>query len=347
MPSYRESHIELAGGFLCPRTRVGVLSLTVQIKDLDKWIQIWYADDANNCGKLPLLREWFLTCSLPRAQISVTSRSHQRVSLWWHSAISRRQNDCSVTLASKSARQAGFLEGMWDRQQAGRSKLTFSRKFSPGCTTLIAEAAGSQPQDAYAAHTKSLSFEWTFVQRVVQEGGDLFEPVEEMICNKFLPQLLGSEFTPEDRAVFALPVKFAGLGIPNPTATAKNAFRTSKRPASHLTDAISGQGEMDHITHGQVVMEARTEHRGSRRQEHAANLNSTLANFADDKQRIVRRAADHPIGAWLSVLPCAKHNAVLSPWEIRDGLCMRYQLPSNTCTTDAMVVEHVSRLITD
>ena len=98
------------------------------------------------------------------------------------------------------------------------------------------------------------------MQRVVQECGDLFEPVEEMICDKFLPQLLGSEFTPEDRAVFALPIKFAGLGIPNPTTTAKNAFRTSKRAASHLTDAISGQGEMDHITHGQVVMEARTEH---------------------------------------------------------------------------------------
>ena len=127
--------------------------------------------------------------------------------------------------------------------------------------------------------------------------------------------------------VFALPVKFAGLGIPNPTTTAKNAFRTSKRAASHLTDAISGQGEMDHINHGQVVMEARTEHRGSRRQEHVANLNSTLAKFADDKQRIVRRAADHPIGAWLSVLPCAKQNAVLSPREFRDGLCMRYQLP--------------------
>ena len=78
----------------------------------------------------------------------------------------------------------------------------------------LAEAAGSQPQDAYAALTKSLSFKWTFVQRVVQECGDLFEPVEEMICDKSLPQLLGSEFTPEDRAVFALPVKFAGLGIP-------------------------------------------------------------------------------------------------------------------------------------
>ena len=58
-----------------------------------------------------------------------------------------------------------------------------------------------------------LSFEWTFVQRVVQLCGDLFEPVE-MICDNFLPQLLDSEFTPEERAVFALPVKFAGLGIP-------------------------------------------------------------------------------------------------------------------------------------
>ena len=71
-------------------------------------------------------------------------------------------------------------------------------------------------------------------------------------------------------------------------------------------------------------MEARTEHRGFRRQEHAVNLNSTLAKFADDKQWIVRRAADCRIGAWMSVLPCAKQNAVLSPRELRDGLCVRY-----------------------
>ena len=96
-----------------------VLPLIVQLKYLDKWIQIWYADDANNCGKLPLLREWFdmLVTNSARAKVWVTSRSHQKVSLWWQSAISRRrQNDFSVTLASKSARQAGFFEGMWDRR---------------------------------------------------------------------------------------------------------------------------------------------------------------------------------------------------------------------------------------
>ena len=107
--------------------------------------------------------------------------------------------------------------------------------------------------------------------------GNLFEPVDELICDKFLPQLLGSEFTPEDCTVFDLPVKFSGLGIFNSTTTAKIAYQTSKRATRHLTDAISGQGEMDHITHGQEVMEARTEYRGSRRQEHTANFNNRLA----------------------------------------------------------------------
>ena len=41
----------------------------------------------------------------------------------------------------------------------------------------------------------------------------------------------------------------------------------------------------------------------------------------------MRRAADHPIGAWLSVLPSIKNNAVLSPREFRDGLSLRYQKP--------------------
>ena len=325
---------------------LGVLPLIVQLKDLDKWIQIWYADDANNCGKLPLLREWFdmlVTKGPDFGYFPEPSKSILVVAECDIPEAERLFSDIGIQICTSSRILGGHVGSSTGRKEYIQQKV-LSWVHHVDC---LAEAAGSQPQDAYAALTKSLSFEWTFVQRVVQECGDLFEPVEEIICDKFLPQLLGSEFTPEDHAVFALPVKFAGLGIPNPTTTAKNAFRTSKRAASHLTDAISGQGEMDHINHGQVVMEARTEHRGSRRQEHVANLNSTLAKFADDKQRIVRRAADHPIGAWLSVLPCAKQNAVLSPREFRDVFVCAINCPSNTCTTDAMVVEHISHSITD
>ena len=307
---------------------LGVLPLIVQLKDLDKWIQIWYADDANNCGKLPLLREWFdmlVTKGPDFGYFPEPSKSILVVAECDIPETERLFSDIGIQICTSSRILGGHVGSSTGRKEYIQQKV-LSWVHHVDC---LAEAAGSQPQDAYAALTKSLSFEWTFVQRVVQECGDLFEPVEDMICNKFLPQLLGSEFTPEDRAVFALPVKFAGLGIPNPTTTAKNAFRTSKRAASHLTDAISGQGEIDHITHGQVVMEARTEHRGSRRQEHVANLNSTLAKFADDKQRIVRRAADHPIDNLQNYCLGTRYGA-----RSRSRLCRRLSISLVRCRHD-------------
>ena len=79
--------------------------------------------------------------------------------------------------------------------------------------------------------------------------------------------------------------------------------------------------------HYMYVMKARVEHQVSRKQESMASLNAVVQTFPEPKQRIVRRAADHPIRAWLSVLPSIKNNAVLSPIEFRDGISLRYQKP--------------------
>ena len=36
-----------------------MLPMIVQLKNLEKWIQAWYADDVSSCGKLTLLSDWF------------------------------------------------------------------------------------------------------------------------------------------------------------------------------------------------------------------------------------------------------------------------------------------------
>lgn len=127
--------------------------------------------------------------------------------------------------------------------------------------------------------------------------------------------------------VNALPIKFAGFGIANPTATANSAFETSKTATKHLSTAIQGQARMDTREHHLSVTRARSAHRASRKRENTAAFNTVLQTFPESKQRVLRRAADHPIGSWLSVLPCAKNNAVLSPREFRDGIALRYQKP--------------------
>ena len=81
--------------------------------------------------------------------------------------------------------------------------------------------ARKNPQSAYAGLQKSLQQEWAFVQRVTLGFGDAFGPVEEEIKTAFLPELFkGVGDGALGRAITRLPVKQAGLALPDPTRTA-------------------------------------------------------------------------------------------------------------------------------
>ena len=123
------------------------------------------------------------------------------------------------------------------------------------------------------------------------------------------------------------PVKFAGLALANPTSTATSAYSSSLKAAGHMRDAIVGCVDMDIGCHRSCVTSARLEARNCRRQDHQDQFGLSIQGFSESKQRAIRRAIDHPIGAWLSVLPCPKNDSVLSPREFRDGLAIRYQKP--------------------
>ena len=77
--------------------------------------------------------------------------------------------------------------------------------------------------------TKSLQQEWQYLQRVVPDMGPAFQPLEEALCEVFLPALLQEEPPGTLLDSFCdLPVRLAGIGIPNPILTAPVNFATSQ-----------------------------------------------------------------------------------------------------------------------
>ena len=61
-----------------------------------------------------------------------------------------------------------------------------------GWKELVAILAGvslKHPQSAYAGLQKSLQQEWAFVQRATPGVGAAFSPVEEALCEVFVPSL--------------------------------------------------------------------------------------------------------------------------------------------------------------
>jgi len=55
----------------------------------------------------------------------------------------------------------------------------------------MTKASESQPQAAQMALTKSLQFEWAYLQRVVPNCGDAFAPLRDTIKQKFWPAVFG------------------------------------------------------------------------------------------------------------------------------------------------------------
>ena len=81
--------------------------------------------------------------------------------------------------------------------------------------------ARKHPQSAYAGLQKSLQQEWAFVQQVTPGISNAFGPVEEEIAKAFLPALFeGVGDGAPGREITCLPVKQAGMALPDPTETA-------------------------------------------------------------------------------------------------------------------------------
>ena len=70
----------------------------------------------------------------------------------------------------------------------------------------------------------------------------ILEPLEYALRQKLLPALTGRDgITDTERELFALPIKFGGLGIANPTKTANAQYSSSQRVTAPLTALILQQ----------------------------------------------------------------------------------------------------------
>ena len=80
--------------------------------------------------------------------------------------------------------------------------------------------------------------------------------MEEVIREKFIPALVGRNISDIERRIFALPVRYGGIGISNPTITADTEFNISATVTGSLVDIIMNQ-EMDYTNYNKEhVVEA-------------------------------------------------------------------------------------------
>ena len=130
------------------------------------------------------------------------------------------------TIVTGARYLGGHVGTVESRDEWVREKVNL---WSEGVEAL-SKVAQSSPHAAFVGLQKSLQSEWMHLQRVVGGIGHHFAPVENSIRTTFLPALLESKEIDDDlRRIFSLPVKHAGIALPNPTTTASHNYSASKK----------------------------------------------------------------------------------------------------------------------
>ncbi len=166
----------------------------------------------------------------------------------------------------------------------------------------LAKVAERFPQAAYAGLQKSLQHEWQFLQRVTKGLGNEFSDVEQALHHNFLPALFGQDSVDDPlRQLASLPVKKAGLAIPNPTLTAESNWTSSTVICGHLVAAIRGRVEFRSADHQQIRSAGIKEMKKRQLENSKESLDAILTAQPARRSQTIRRGEQ--TGAWLSVLP--------------------------------------------
>ena len=95
---------------------------------------------------------------------------------------------------------------------------------------VLSKIAEIYPHAAYAAFIHSIKGKWQFVMRTMNNIEELFQPIEDIITEKFIPALTGrSHCSIEDRKLLSLPTRYGGLNITNPVEEANLQFDASQK----------------------------------------------------------------------------------------------------------------------
>jgi hypothetical protein len=284
--------------------------------------QPWYADDSGAGGKFTGIREYVTALKKhgpARGYFPEPSKSILIVSEHNRKAAEIEFKDLGFTVVSGWRYLGGFL-GEETEQKLWVEKKT--KKWTAAVREL-AKVAKRYPQAAYAGLHKSLQQEWQFIQRVTSGLSDEFIDVQKALQEDFIPALFGNPQVDDIPGQLAcLPIKKAGLAIPDPTVTAVASHTASEVICGHIIAAIRGKAKFRSTDHSSTMSAGKAAYRARNAAANQGKLDSILKKLSPERRRTILRGEQ--TGAWLSTLPSIVNGTELSTQEFRDAINMRY-----------------------
>jgi hypothetical protein len=145
------------------------------------------------------------------------------------------------------------------------------------------------------------------------------------ITECFLPALFRDTLDGKDDVrllLHGLPVKHAGMAIPDPTKSAKSNYEASSLVTSHLFAALTGSKAFRSQEHVAVMTDVKSEVKSRKQTTDDRTLKSILSKLPCDVSRAIARGKK--TGQWLSVMPSTINGTDLAAQEFRDALLLRF-----------------------
>ena len=286
--------------------------------------EVWFADDATGGGSLTALRSWWdklVTLGPNFGYHPNGDKTWLVVKEGLEDAATEAFVGTSVRVTTQGRKHLGAALG--------------SRSFVEQCVSQqveewIAELeqlstiARSHPQAAYSAYSHGLKGKWLYLARTVPNIGNLLQPLENILREKFIPALTGRPAPGDtERELLALPARNGGLGIINPATIAEREHQASLHLSAPLISLIiQRQTDLAQSTTSQrrarrEIMQAKREYED----QAAANVHDKLPK---PLQRARKLASEKGASSWLTALPLQHHGFAIHKGAFRDALALRY-----------------------
>ncbi|CAB0015791.1 unnamed protein product [Nesidiocoris tenuis] len=301
---------------------VGTLPLIKSLKT-NRWVQNWYADDSSCCGKLRDVRQWFnlLQEQGPRwGYYAEPEKSYLVVKPGFETEANQIFRDLNVKIVNSKRFLGGFIGPIPQKEEYVRSKV---RKWIED-TKKFALAAQKSPQAAHTAFTKSLQFEWAFLQRVVEGCQEEYAPLWETIRHHLIPNLVGREVEDPESELMTMPARLGGLGIKNPRSMSESASEISKKAVDVLVSSIKNGTPLNYSEHWTRVERISKDAKKARADADQQRSTEIIEQLQPHQQRVLKRIIAEKASHWLTVLPNPTDGYDLSPTQFRDALALRY-----------------------
>ena len=287
--------------------------------------QAWFADDATAASTCHQLRSWWddLVITGPAfGYFPKPSKTCLVVKEKYLGIAKDTFANTDVVITSHGQRHLGAAIGSTDFKNE-----YVSQKVKTWCKELelLSKIAVSQLHAAYSAYIHNQASKWSFTMRTVPDTANLFQPLESILREKFIPAITGkSSISDEDRALLALPPpRLGGLGLTNPSREANHCFEASKSITEPLSHAIIQQ-ELDTAAACLESRSTKISIAKEKRRGQAIEAETILEKLPPAKRRLMLCAKERGASSWVTALPIDDHGFFLHKGAFHDAVCLRY-----------------------